>query len=77
MFHLSAFLLMTVIRRIIITPKEVAALTGRSVGYSRRLVSAIKRQAGKTRTDLLTIEEFCAYTQLGVEEVRRALEGEK
>ncbi len=65
------------IRRIIISPKEVAALTGRSVSYARRLVRKIKKDIGKARTDLLTVEEFCAFTHLNVEEVRRAIDREK
>ena len=65
------------VKRIVISPKEVASLTGRSVSYARRLVRVIKQHTGKTRTDLLTVEEFCAYTQLNVEEVRRAMYSEK
>jgi hypothetical protein len=65
------------IKRIVISPKEVAALTGRSVSYARRLVRVIKKDMGKLRTDLLTVEEFCAYTHLSAEEVRRAIDGEK
>jgi hypothetical protein len=76
LYHLSLFLFMTV-RRIVISPKEVAALTGRSVSYARRLVRTIKQHTGKSRTDLLTVEEFCAYTQLSAEEVRRAMHPEK
>ncbi len=74
--HLSLFLLMT-IRRIVISPKEVATLTGRSVSYARRLVRTIKNETGKSRADMLTVEEFCSFTKLNAEEVRRALEGDK
>ena len=74
--HLSLFLLMT-IRRIVISPKEVAILTGRSVSYARRLVRAIKNETGKSRADMLTVEEFCSFTKLNAEEVRRALEGDR
>lgn len=76
MFHLSTLLPMT-IRRIVISPKEVAVLTGRSVVHARRLVRTIKKELGKSRNDMLTVEEFCCFTKLNAEEVRRAMEGEK
>ena len=60
-------------KRICLVPKDVAILTGRSEGYARRLVRSIKRNIGKSRADLLTVEEFCHFTRMNSEEVSRAI----
>ena len=60
-------------KRICIVPKDVAALTGKSEGHARRLVRAIKNKLNKSRNDMLSVEEFCAYTKLNPEEVSKAL----
>ena len=60
-------------RRMCLVPKDVAILTGRSEGYARRLVRCIKKGIGKSRADMLTVEEFCHYTRMSPDEVSRAI----
>ena len=56
-------------KRICIYPKEVAIITGKSIGASRQLIRTIKDAHGKRKYQLVTIKEFCDYEGLPYEEV--------
>lgn len=55
--------------RLMIYPKDVQAITGRSLSYSRMLLKGLRREMGKRKNELVTIQEFCAYANLNYEEV--------
>ena len=52
---------MTTLKRIIIYPKDVAIVTGKSDRYGRMLIANIKQHLGKEDHQLVTIEEFANY----------------
>ena len=52
---------MTTLKRIIIYPKDVAIVTGKSDRYGRMLIANIKKHLGKQNHQLVTIEEFATY----------------
>lgn len=55
--------------RICIYAQDVVWITGRSETYSRELLRDIRLLHHKESHQLVTIEEFCTYTGLPVEEV--------
>ncbi len=64
---------MKVPKRICIYPKDVANITGKSEKTGRNLINKIREQLGKPKSGLITIPEFCQYTGIAEEEVRRFL----
>lgn len=56
--------------RICVYPADVQVLTGRSENYSRALIRKIKRHLGKEKYQLVTIEEFAAYSGISLELIR-------
>lgn len=61
------------INRICIYPKDVQAITGRSLNFSRLLLREMRRELGKGKNDFITIEEFCRYKRISYEEVKKIL----
>ncbi|AZI23380.1 hypothetical protein EIH07_10195 [Chryseobacterium taklimakanense] len=61
------------INRICIYPKDVQAITGRSLNFSRLLLREMRKELGKGKNDFITIEEFCRYKGISYEEVRKIL----
>lgn len=59
--------------RLTIEPKEVAAITGKSVKYARNLLDNIRKKYNKEKHQSVTIKEFCTYQGLHEAEVRTAL----
>lgn len=55
--------------RLIIYPKDIQWITGKSERYGRVMIQKIKQHFNKEEHQLVTIHEFCAYAGLGVEEV--------
>ena len=55
--------------RVIIYPKDVALITGRSERHGRKLLASVRAHFGKTRDQVVTVREFCEYMGLTVEEV--------
>ncbi|MCE2893742.1 MAG: hypothetical protein LW721_04835 [Flammeovirgaceae bacterium] len=55
--------------RIIIYPKDIQRITGKSERYGRLLLKRIKDHLKKEDHQLVTIEEFCSYTGIKIEEV--------
>lgn len=60
-------------KRMIIYSTDVAVLTGKSERYGRSIIRMIKRANGKTRQQLVTVEEFCLFTGVDVAEVKEKL----
>ncbi|MGE0079214.1 MAG: hypothetical protein AB7S48_15250 [Bacteroidales bacterium] len=55
--------------RMIIYPKDVQRITGKSNRYGRQLLNRIKVQFGKAPHQFVSVEEFCRYTGLAPEQV--------
>ncbi|MBX3165144.1 MAG: hypothetical protein KF900_11760 [Bacteroidetes bacterium] len=58
------------INRICVYPKDVMRITGKSERYSRKLLDKIKSSNLKAAHQFITIEEFCQFTGLKVEQVQ-------
>lgn len=54
--------------RIVIYPKDIMRITGRSERYSRDILKKIKHDLNKEKHQFVTIQEFCQY--IGIDEVR-------
>src|SRR5882762_8829316 len=60
-------------QRIVIYPKDLQVILGKSESSCRRLLVKIKRSTGKQNHGFVTIDEFCAFTGLQREEVNKIL----
>ena len=61
------------LERITIYPKDIQQITGRSERYGRLLIRKIKTHLNKKSHQFVTIAEFCNYTGLSPEEVKKYL----
>jgi hypothetical protein len=59
--------------RIIIYPKDIQRITGKSERYGRLLIKRIKDRLGKEDHQFITIDEFSAYTGIKIELVNELL----
>ena len=59
--------------RICIYPKDIQVVTGRTERYGRKVINKIRKAMAKEQHHLITIEEFCSFTGLSTEEVKRQL----
>jgi hypothetical protein len=57
-------------QRVIIYPKDVQRITGKSERYGRELLRKIKEKLFKEEHQFVTVEEFCQYTGLKLEQVQ-------
>jgi hypothetical protein len=55
--------------RIIIYPKDVQRITGKSAKYGRSLLNKIRKSNAKKRDQFISISEFAAFTGLSVDEI--------
>ncbi|MGK7391851.1 MAG: hypothetical protein ACNS60_15980 [Candidatus Cyclobacteriaceae bacterium M2_1C_046] len=49
-------------KRIVVYPKDVQRITGRTEKYGRKLLKQIKEELGKEEHHYITIDEFSQYT---------------
>ncbi|MBI2722492.1 MAG: hypothetical protein HYX39_09985 [Bacteroidetes bacterium] len=56
-------------KRVIIYPKDVMIITGKSESYSRDLLKKIKAQLNKEEHQYISVQEFCTYMGLSVSEI--------
>lgn len=63
------------VSRIIIYPKDVQLITGKSERYGRLLLKRIKDRLGKQDHQFVTVDEFSSYTGIKIEQVERFLVG--
>ncbi len=59
--------------RLCIYPKDIQVVTGRSERYGRNLIKKIKERFSKEDHQFITIEEFCSYSGLAINEVKQKL----
>ncbi|HEY4786495.1 MAG TPA: hypothetical protein VIH57_10620 [Bacteroidales bacterium] len=55
--------------RIIIYPKDVQRITGKSERYGRALLKQIKNKLDKEDYQFVTVDEFCQFTGIKPEQV--------
>lgn len=55
--------------RIVIYPKDVQRITGKSDRYGRQLLNKIKQHYSKESHQFVSIDEFCQFTGLTSEQV--------
>jgi hypothetical protein len=60
--------------RIIMYPKDVMKLTGKSERYGRNLLNKIRESKSKGRRHFVSVNEFSEYTGLSVEEIASFLQ---
>ena len=65
----------TVPKRIVIYAKDVENITGRKERTARKLLKLIRHQFNKKKGDFITVDEFCQFTGLRVEQVQPFLVG--
>ena len=59
-----------IMQRVVIYPKDVQRITGKSEKYSRRLIKKLKENNGKAEHQFVSIEEFANYSGLSVELIK-------
>lgn len=57
-------------KRIIIYPKDVQRITGKSARYGRTLLNKIRESRSKTKSQFISVNEFADFTGLSVEEIQ-------
>lgn len=60
-------------KRVVIYPKDIMIITGKSERYSRYLIQRIKKHLGKEDHQVVSISEFCEYMGLDFGEVESIL----
>jgi hypothetical protein len=65
----------TQVKRICIYPKDIERITGKSYRQSARMLQAIRKSLNKLENELVTIEEFCQYAGLKIEQVEPLIFG--
>jgi hypothetical protein len=58
------------LKRIIIYPKDIQRITGKSERYGRLMIQKIKRDLKKDDHQLVTIKEFSEYTGIEYQELQ-------
>lgn len=56
-------------KRVVIYPKDIMIITGKSERYSRYLIQRIKKYLDKQDHQVVSISEFCDYMGLDPEEI--------
>ena len=60
-------------KKVVIYPKDIMIVTGKSERYSRKLLQKIKNVLKKQDHQVVTINEFCEYIGIPVDEVTNIL----
>jgi hypothetical protein len=56
-------------KRVVIYPKDIMIITGKSERYSRYLIQRIKQHLKKEQHQVVSISEFCTYMGLNQEDI--------
>lgn len=56
-------------KRVVVYPKDIMVLTGKSERYSREVLKKIKTKLNKEEHHLVSVQEFCNYFGLNIEHV--------
>ncbi|MFT6923349.1 MAG: hypothetical protein ACJA1C_002362 [Crocinitomicaceae bacterium] len=60
-------------KRVVIYPKDIMIITGKSERYSRYLIQRIKKHLNKEDHQIVSIKEFCSYMGLDRDEVEASI----
>lgn len=60
-------------KRVVIYPKDVMIITGKSERYSREILKKIKAHFNKLDYQCVSINEFCVYMGLNEESIQSIL----
>ena len=60
--------------RVVLYPKDVENITGRSDRTARKLLQTIRGAFGKSSHEFVTVKEFCAFTGIDEELVKDFLQ---
>lgn len=60
-------------KRVVIYPKDIMIITGKSERYSRYLIQRIKKHLGKEEHQVVSIAEFCTYMGLDPADIESSL----
>ena len=62
-------------QRVCIYPKDIQRITGKSYRQSARLLQKIRSDLNKLENEFVSVEEFCNYTSLKIEQVEPLIIG--
>ncbi len=62
---------MTAPKRMIIYPKDIQLINGKTDRHARGILVRIRHHLGKEKFQPVTVKEFCEYMKLNEEEVRK------
>lgn len=62
-------------KRLCIYPKDIQRITGKSYRQSARLLQKIRSDLNKLENEFVSVEEFCNYTSLKIEQVEPLIIG--
>ena len=62
-------------KRLCIYPKDIQRITGKSYRQSARMLQKIRSDLNKLENELVSVEEFCNYTSLKIEQVEPLIIG--
>ena len=62
-------------KRLCIYPKDIQRITGKSYRQSIRLLQKKRKELNKLQNEFVSIEEFCQYTSLKIEQVEPLIIG--
>ena len=65
----------TLNKKLCIYPKDIQRITGKSYRQSIRLLQKIRNDLNKLQNEFVSIEEFCQYTSLKIEQVEPLIIG--
>ena len=60
-------------KRVVIYPKDIMIITGKSERYSRYLIQRIKKHLKKEDHQVVSVSEFCEYMGLEENEINSIL----
>ena len=60
-------------KRVVIYPKDVMIITGKSDRYSRNVLKKVKAHFEKEDHQYITVKEFCIYMGLEVEQIMKLI----
>ena len=60
-------------KRVVIYPKDIMIITGKSERYSRYLIQRIKQHLGKENHQVVSVSEFCEYMGLHADSIENCL----
>jgi hypothetical protein len=62
------------IKRIVIYPKDIQRITGKSARYGQSVLKQIKQNLAKKDHQYVTVNKFCEYSGLSINEITSYLE---